>query len=131
MAKLIDVSKSTQKLIRDIGPAQPRLDPADLARALGAEPAGSTVETALSPPALFAVREELFNRLQSSGGRPALEGTDRRAKIPLSDEEWRQLEELASSLGSAGFTPSAGQVASVLLSGGAAAGESGGKRRQR
>jgi hypothetical protein len=36
-------------------------------------------------------------------------------KIPVGDREWRQLEELAASLAEGGFTPSAGQVASVLL----------------
>jgi hypothetical protein len=69
----------------------------------------------LAPITLFAVREELVQRLQSSGGRPGLAGTTRRAKIPLSDEEWLRLEELAASLSSPGFAPSAGQVASVLL----------------
>jgi hypothetical protein len=77
-------------------------------------PAGLT--EALAPLTLFALREELVHRLQSSGGRPALAGTTRRAKIPLSDEEWGQLEELAAAIASPGFAPSAGQVASVLLS---------------
>jgi hypothetical protein len=39
----------------------------------------------------------------------------RRAKIPLSDQEWSQLEKLAAAISSPGFAPSAGQVASVLL----------------
>jgi hypothetical protein len=65
---------------------------------------------------LFAIREELVRRLQSSGGRPGLAGVSRRAKIPLGDREWLELEELAAAISSPGFAPSAGQVASVLLS---------------
>jgi hypothetical protein len=116
MTKIIDTSAQKQKPIRHVGPTQPRLDPAEVARALGAERAGVTLEGVLGPITLFAVREELFKRLESSGGRPALAGTSRRAKVPLGDAEWQQLEELAASAGSAGFAPSAGQVASVLLS---------------
>src|SRR5207249_12014422 len=71
---------------------------------------------ALAPLTLFALPEELVSRLQSTGGRPALAGTTRRAKIPLSDDEWVKLEELAAAIASPGFAPSAGQVASVLLS---------------
>jgi len=113
MGKIIDISAHKHKLIRHVGPTQPPVDPAEVARALGAEPAPVTFEGVLGPITLFAVRQELFKRLESSGGRPALA---RRAKVPLSDAEWRQLEELAGSVGSAGFAPSAGQVASVLLS---------------
>jgi hypothetical protein len=85
-------------------------------QALGAEESGASLLEALGPLTLFAVRQELANRLHSSGGRPALAGTTRRAKIPLSDAEWVQLEELAAALATPGFAPSAGQVASVLLS---------------
>ena len=115
MHKGIRVKESTEKPIRVTSSTAARLDPADIARALGAEPAGVTREGALAPPTRFAVQQELFNRLQSSGGRPALEGTTRRAKIPLSDQEWQQLEALAASVSATGFAPSAGQVASVLL----------------
>ena len=65
---------------------------------------------------LYALRTELYRRRVSSGGRPGIAGTDQRVKIPVSDQDWTQLEELASTLGSASSSPSAGQVASVLLS---------------
>jgi hypothetical protein len=64
---------------------------------------------------LLVVRQEVVRRLQSSGGRPALSGVTRRAKIPLSDAEWAELEELATAIASPGCAPTAGQVASVLL----------------
>jgi hypothetical protein len=93
----------------------PRVEPARVQEALGADASAERLEEALAPVTLFALREELVKRLQSSGGRPALAGATRRAKIPLNDEEWLQLEELAAAVSSPGFAPSAGQVASVLL----------------
>jgi hypothetical protein len=101
--------------IRDTAIPLRRIDPAHVQQALGAEESPEGLVEALAPLTLFALREELVNRLHSSGGRPALTGTTRRAKIPLSDKEWEQLEELAATISSPGFAPSAGQVASVLL----------------
>ena len=39
------------------------------------------------------------------GSETALAGVTRRAKIPLSDEEWVRLEELAAAVSSPGFAP--------------------------
>ncbi len=116
MTKRIRVTGTTLPPIRDTTNALPRVDPGQVGQALGAEEVPPALAEALAPLTLFALREELVNRLQSSGGRPALAGTTRRAKIPLSDAEWEKLEELAAAISSAGFAPSAGQVASVLLS---------------
>ncbi len=115
MTKRIRTTDTTLPPLRDTSNTLPRIDPAEVQQVLGAEALPSSLAAALAPLTLFALREELVNRLQSSGGRPALAGTTRRAKIPLSDEEWEQLEELAVAITSAGFAPSAGQVASVLL----------------
>src|SRR5207244_91298 len=95
--------------------ALPRVEAAHVQAALGVETFVKQPDRHLAPLNLYAVREELVRRLQSSGGRPALEGTNRRAKIPLSEQHWLQLEELAAAVSSPGFAPSAGQVASVLL----------------
>jgi hypothetical protein len=54
--------------------------------------------------------------LTSSCGRPALEGATRRVKIPVTEEQWKALEDLAAFIKDLGFVPSAGQVASVLIS---------------
>ena len=115
MTKKIRTTETTFRPIRDTGAALPRLDAAQVQKALAAEASAEGLAEALAPVTLFALREELVKRLQSSGGRPALAGTTRRAKIPLSDEEWVRLEELAATIASPGFAPSAGQVASVLL----------------
>jgi hypothetical protein len=116
MTKKIRTSEAAFPPIRDTSASLPRIDPDQIKEALGAETSAEGLAGALAPVTLFAVREALANRLQSTGGRPALGGTTRRAKIPLSDNEWEQLEVLAAAIGAAGFAPSAGQVASVLLS---------------
>ena len=67
------------------------------------------------PLSLFQVRQELLERLQSTGGRPSLLGVSRRVKIPLNDKQWEALEGIASDVASPEFSPSAGQIASVLL----------------
>jgi hypothetical protein len=115
MTKEIRTTETTFRPIRDTSTTLPRITPEQVAEALGAEETTARLAESLAPVTLFAVREELVNRLQSSGGRPALAGTTRRAKIPLSDEEWMQLEELAAAIAESGVAPSAGQVASVLL----------------
>jgi hypothetical protein len=116
MTKRIRTTEATLRPIRDTSRSLRRIDPGQVQQALGAEEVPAGLAAALAPLTLFALRQELVNRLQSSGGRPALAGTTRRAKIPLTDEEWVQLEELAAAIGSPGFAPSAGQVAGVLLS---------------
>jgi hypothetical protein len=94
---------------------RPRLDPAEVAKALGAKPTSVQVDAASGPVTLLAVRQELFRRLQSSGGRPGLPDADKVAKVPVSEAQWKRLEELAAAMAAPGFSPSAGQVANVLL----------------
>jgi hypothetical protein len=92
----------------------PKLDPAAVAAALGAKPAGGAV-AAQGPLTLLALRQELFRRLQSTGGRPGFADADKVAKVPMSRAQWKRLEELAAALAEEGFSPSAGQIANVLL----------------
>jgi hypothetical protein len=112
--KLVDIGPAMKK-IRDTGDAMPLIDPTDLAAALGAEIIPQIKLESGNPLSLYALRAEIFRRLQSSGGRPALEGATRRTKIPVSDQEWHDLESIAAAITQEGCTPSAGQVASVLL----------------
>lgn len=115
MSKKINTTEAPLRTLRDTSPTLSRVEPAQVQEALGAELIGEGLTEALAPVTLFSVREELVRRLQSSGGRPGLSGVSRRAKIPLSDAEWLGLEELAAAISSPGFAPTAGQVASVLL----------------
>jgi hypothetical protein len=117
MARKITTTDRPLARIRDVGSTLPCSDPAAVAEALGAEDARIPLGTERSPVAVFHLRAELASRLQTTGGRPALAGVTRRVKIPVTDPQWRELEELAASLSSEiGFAPSAGQVASVLIS---------------
>ncbi|HYT87252.1 MAG TPA: hypothetical protein VEL76_00900 [Gemmataceae bacterium] len=58
--------------IRDIGPIQPRIEPEELAAALGVEPCGERVAGDLDPIALAELGSALIKQLRSTGGRPAL-----------------------------------------------------------
>lgn len=116
MTKRIRTTDTAQKVIRDTSSPLGWVAPAQVEAALGAEPSEQKLEEILAPITLFALRSELHSRLQSRGGRPSLSGTTRRTKIPLGDAEWAELEELAAVVSEPGFYPSAGQIASVLLS---------------
>jgi hypothetical protein len=116
MTKRIQPIEPTVKRIRATEPTLKRVDAQAVAEALGAEPLPGRLVGSLGPITLYALRSELFRRRQSSGGRPAIEGADVRAKIPLAEQDWARLERIADSLSTEGFSPSAGQVASLLLS---------------
>jgi hypothetical protein len=102
--------------VRDTGATLPRIDPRQVQKALGAEESGEGIAGVFGSLSLATLRQELVKRLRSTGGRPALSGTTRRAKIPLNDREWAKLEELAAAVASEGFAPSPGQIAGLLLS---------------
>src|SRR5438045_2929048 len=112
--KRIKIIGKAQPLVRDKGPAQPLIDPSTVAEALGAAEAES-VPAGGSPPSFTALRYELSQRLSSTGGRPALRGTDRRQKIPLSNEDWMRLCELAKRVADLDPRPAPAQIASALL----------------
>lgn len=105
----------TYARIKDLSEAYAPVNFSRVAKALGAQAAGPTRSAGGSPLSLFQVRQELMRRLHSGGGRPSLSGTWERKKIPLSDSQWRELEQIASEVASPGFSPWAGQIASVLL----------------
>lgn len=94
----------------------PKIDPAAVAQALGAQPTSVKSPTGLAPLTLQEIRRELAARLQSTGGRPALSGATRRTKIPLSDSQWQELEAIAAEVSESGQATSPGQVASVIIS---------------
>src|SRR5437870_977901 len=103
MTKRIRTTETILRPIRDTSSPLQRVDPTQVQQALGAEESAGGLVAAMAPVTLFCLREELVNRLQSSGGRPALAGTTRRAKIPLRDDDWEKLEELAAAIASPGF----------------------------
>jgi hypothetical protein len=116
---MADRNRKTQSYaaIRDSSKTLPRIDASEVQAALGAEASDLAVRgIGVGPLSLFQVREEVFQRLHSTGGRPALTGTSHRTKIPLSDWQREELESIATEIASPGFSPSPGQIASVLIS---------------
>jgi hypothetical protein len=70
------------KRIRATEASLPRIDSQAVAAALGGEAIPEHIEGQPGPFTLSALRQELLRRLHSTGGRPGIEGTDLRAKIP-------------------------------------------------
>jgi hypothetical protein len=105
---------STVRPIETPEPTVGRVDPATLATALGAEPTGERAPGG-SPISRYAVGTELYRRGKSKTVLLEIAGTDKRVEMQISASDWIQLEELASTLGAPGSSPSAGQVASILL----------------
>ena len=91
-----------------------RLTDRDVEQALGAEFVG-VLPKGGNPLSAYALRNELFERLRSSGGRPSLVGADIRTKVPMRTSAWEKLEVIAKSVETKTFHPTASQVASVLL----------------
>jgi len=115
--KKLRVVESTLKPIRTTPSTVQRLDPDEVARALGAEPSAVTVPSGLAPIALYAVRIELFKRLRSQGAASGSEAAAPPGQIPLSAQDWRKLEDLAARIAaSTGLSPSPEQVGRALLS---------------
>ena len=91
-----------------------RLTDDDLAQTLGAEFVGAAPQGGNLLSA-YALRNALFERLRSSGGRPSLEGADIRTRVPMRKSSWEKLEGIAKAVETKNFHPTAAQVASVLL----------------
>jgi len=62
-----------------------------------------------------SLREKLAAGLRSTGGRPALEGADRKQKIPMADADWATVGQLARAFQADGVHATPGQVAAQLL----------------
>lgn len=113
MARRVRDTGKKARRIRDTGAKAKRVSKARVAKALGAEPVGDVGGRPIF--SLAGLYRELSERLRSTGGRPSLEGTTRRQKIPISDADWEELERLSENLSKTGTSASPGQVASVLL----------------
>lgn len=111
---MIKVTGKTLRKARDRGQWLARVEPAEVAAALGAMPAADETTRPQSPLGLFAVRQGLAERLRSTGGRPGL-GELRRQKIPLSEADWPVLVSLAEALADEDVHPAAGRLASESL----------------
>jgi hypothetical protein len=116
MANKINIVGKALERIEITGPALPRVEPAEFAAALGAEPCGERRSNLLDLISLGEVGNELIKRLRSTGGRPSLQGATERCKVPLSPEDVAALEQIVDALEKkTGTRPALGQIASVIL----------------
>lgn len=105
----------TYGVIRDIGKVHRLVSPEDVARALGAEEFHREPTPGGAPHVFYTVREDIMRRLTSKGGRPGLEGTTKRKKIPFTPSDWEALEGTAEHLTRTGTRVSPGQLASAII----------------
>lgn len=116
MTKKINIVGAKPKKIEIVDQPKRRIDPAAFAAALGANPCGQQAPGDLDPIALAELGGQLLQRLQSSGGRPALADATVNCRVPLSDEDVKTLETLVAQIaGATGTRPSVGQVVSVIV----------------
>ncbi len=113
--KRIKSTHSTAPRIKSTSATAELVSPEQVAAHLGAETVDEVAGGKGGMLTKAAIRQQLHKRLRSTGGRPALEGTDRRQKIPLSDEDWQRLVRLAQETTSDEAKPTPAQVASVLI----------------
>src|SRR3984893_18975391 len=116
MAKKITIVGAKPKKIEVVDRPKRRIDAAEFAAALGANPTGQQVRRDLDPLALAELGTQLLHRLRSSGGRPALADATVNCRVPLSAEDIKTLETMVAQIGvSTGANPSVGQLASVIV----------------
>jgi hypothetical protein len=109
MAKHIRNTGPTYPVIRNTGPTYRSLDVAEVAAALGGDLPGVQVEPTGGNPI------DMLARAMEHGKRSQAEA-ERRQQIPVSDAQWKQLDDLAAALSSNGSAPLPGQVAAAVLS---------------
>lgn len=65
MSERIRIVGKRHKMLRDISARLPRVDPHEVQKALGAEPANTTLGNTTGPITTFLVRQETARRVQS------------------------------------------------------------------
>jgi hypothetical protein len=116
MAKRVTIVGAKPKKIEMVDRPKRRIEPEELAAALGANPRGQQVAAHLDPIGLAELGAHLVQRLRSSGGRPALADSTVHCRVPLSVEDVEILQDMLSRIGeSTGVKPSVGQLASAIV----------------
>jgi hypothetical protein len=114
MARLVTTDKRKPRLEVVERRTRRRITPEEIESGLGAKRV-AVIPTSGSPMSTYALRQELFRRLRSTGGRPGLDGVDMKAKVPMQRSRWKKLERLAKQVETDTFRPSPAQLASVIL----------------
>jgi hypothetical protein len=116
MAKKVNIIGAKPKRVRVLDKPRRRIQPAQLAAQLGAEPEGVWLGKNLDLISLAELGTKLQSRLRSSGGRPALADATEFCRVPLSAEDVKALEKITAQIEqSSGLKPSLGQVVSIIV----------------
>ena len=92
MTRRIKVANKKARTIRSTSQQEPGIDPVQIEHGVGAEKVVLTASLKGSLYSLTALRQELAERICSTGRRRSMEGAIRRQKIPMTDEDWKRLE---------------------------------------
>lgn len=91
-------------------------DKARLARSLGASRVVEVGQKKIGGPLdMLALRQELNERLRSSGGRPTDPSWKVSRQVPFKEESWSHLQDIASELGVSGRRVGPAHVAALLV----------------
>jgi len=116
MPKKVYITGAKPKRIRVTDKPQRRIEPADVAAALGAEPCAERIEANLDPISLAELGTQLLRRLRSTGGRPALSDATEFCRVPLTAEDMKALEKISAQIEQEiGTKPSPGQIVSIIV----------------
>ena len=91
-------------------------DKTRIAAGLGASRVVDVAQTSIGGPLdMLALRLELNERLQSSGGRPTDPSWKVSRQVPFKEESWSQLQDIAAEVGASGKRVGPAQVAALLV----------------
>lgn len=88
-----------------------------IAEAMGADETCVKTDIGGSPLSMFAMRQIIVEKLQSSGGRPKLQGAEKiRRKISVFENDWKEMEKLRERYKeNEGINVSPSQIAAILI----------------
>src|SRR5206468_6337374 len=98
MAKKVHIIGAKPRKIAVLDQPKRRIEPPELAAALGADPSGQQAPGNVDPIALAELGTQLLDRLRSSGGRPALADATVNCRVPLSAEDIKTLETMVAQI---------------------------------
>jgi len=107
--------KNEFERISDNSPTYERIGTEEISRALGADAGNKVPAHGGSPFAFWALRSRLLSDVVSTGGRPGRKEAVTRKKVPMTEAEWKLLDEITRILNMRGVKATAGQVAGILL----------------
>lgn len=109
------VVKQPAPRIRDVSRREPTIPVSEVAEAFGARPMHLNTGGDTSPLSIVTVREQVMERLRSTGGRPALADADTKMKVPIGTDDLRVVEAIARKISPDRPKPSPAQVAGIIL----------------